>query len=192
MVPRARAHLGQPGVELVQAVDSNHVVDVSQLLEVLAQRVHRFGQVRRLLLYLLRRLDDLLIEDLIAVGKVSHAGAEDHGVLIHVDPNAALLGYKLRDRLAVLCLLEDFVRFDEFFVVFDLQEVDQADGGLELLAASDCLQETLELLLSFRQELLRHLVGFEGQRRNQDMRELSFQNAAQVVKVCVFAAYLPP
>ena len=77
-------------------------------------------------------------------------------------------------------------------MVFDLKEVDQADGGLKFLAASDCLQETLELLLSFRQELLRHLVGFEGQRRNQDMRELSFQNAAQVVKICVFAANFPP
>ena len=105
----------------------------------LAQRVHRFGQVRRLFLYLLRRLDDLLIEDLIAVRKVRHAGAEDHSVLIHVDPDATLLSYELWDRLAVLCLLEDFVRFDELFVVFDLKEVDQADRGLKFLTASDCL-----------------------------------------------------
>ena len=77
-------------------------------------------------------------------------------------------------------------------MVFDLKEVDQADRGLKFLTASDCLQETLELLLSFGQELLRHLIGFEGQRWNQDMRELSFQNAAQVVKICVFAANFPP
>ena len=71
--------------------------------------MHRLSKVRRLFLNLLSRLNDLLIEDLIAVRKVRHAGAEDHSVLIHVDPNAALLGYKLRDRLAVLCFLEDFV-----------------------------------------------------------------------------------
>ena len=43
-------------------------------------------------------------------------------------------------------------------MVFDLKEIDQADRGLKFLTASDCLQETLELLLSFSQELLRHLV----------------------------------
>ena len=29
-------HLGKPGVEFVKAVDSDHVINVSQLLEVLA------------------------------------------------------------------------------------------------------------------------------------------------------------
>ena len=109
MIARACAHLGQPGVELVQAINSDHVIDVSQLLKVLAKRVHRLGKVRGLFLYLLSRLNDLLIEDLVAVGKVRHAGAEDHSVLIHVDPDATLLSNKLWDRLAVLCLLEDFV-----------------------------------------------------------------------------------
>ena len=71
--------------------------------------MHRLSKVSRLFLNLLSRLNDLLIEDLIAVRKVRHAGAEDHSVLIHVDPDATLLSYKLWDRLAVLCLLKDFV-----------------------------------------------------------------------------------
>ena len=109
MVASASAHLGQPGKDLVKSVHPDHVVDVGKFLKVFAQCVHRLGEVSRLLFDLLRRLDDLLVEDLIAVGKVGHASAEDHRVLVHVDADAASFGHELGDRLAVLLLLEDFV-----------------------------------------------------------------------------------
>ena len=43
-------------------------------------------------------------------------------------------------------------------MILNLEEVVQADGRLELLAAPDRLQESLKLLLTLRQELLGHLV----------------------------------
>eukprot|EP00354_Favella_ehrenbergii_P000015 CAMPEP_0170461464 /NCGR_PEP_ID=MMETSP0123-20130129/7358_1 /TAXON_ID=182087 /ORGANISM="Favella ehrenbergii, Strain Fehren 1" /LENGTH=226 /DNA_ID=CAMNT_0010726487 /DNA_START=880 /DNA_END=1561 /DNA_ORIENTATION=- len=175
MVTRSCAHFGQPCVELVEAINTNHVIDVAQLFQVLAKSVHCLGQVCALLLDLLSRLDDLLIEDLVAVSEVSHASAENHRVLIHVDANVALLGYELHDRLAVLGLLEDFVCFEEIFVVLNLQEVIKTDARLEFLTASYRLQEARELLLPLSQELLSHLVRLEGQGRNQDVGERAFK-----------------
>ena len=135
VVAGASAHFGQPGVKLVQSVNSDHVIDVAKFLEVLAECVHRFRQLCTLFLDLLSGLDDLLVENLVAVSEVVHARAEDHRVLVHIHAHLALLGHQFHDGLAVLGLLEDFVGLLELFQVFDLQKVDQADGRLELLTA---------------------------------------------------------
>ena len=139
MIARTRAHLRQPCVQLVHAVDSDHVVHVGQLLEVFPQCVHCLGQLSALLTNLPRRLDDLLVEDLVAVGEVCHARAEDHGVLVHVHRDLAFLSDELDDGLPVLGLLEDLVRFLELLQIFNLQKVVQADGRFEFFTPRHCL-----------------------------------------------------
>ena len=99
-------HLREPCVQLVQPVHTNHVVDVAKLLEVLAQRVHRLGQVSTFLLYLARRFNDLLVENLVAVSEVSHASTEYHCILVHVHSNTPLFSDQFNNRLAILGLLE--------------------------------------------------------------------------------------
>ena len=90
--------------------------------------MHCFCEIGALLLYLQRRLYDLLMQHLVAVGEVIHPGAENHCVLVHVDAHVTLLGHQLDDRLSVLRLLEHLVRLEELLVVLNSQEVVQADG----------------------------------------------------------------
>ena len=90
----------------------------------LAQCVHCLGELRTFLFDLPCRLDDLLVKDLVAVCEVGHTGAENHGVLVHVDAHLTFFSHQFNDRLAVLGLLEDLVRLCKLFQVFDLEEVD--------------------------------------------------------------------
>ena len=143
----------------MQSVASDHVVDVAQFLQVFSERVHCLCELCALLFNLPSGLDDLLVEDLVTISEVVHASAEDHGVLIHVNSDLALLGHQFNDRLAVFGLFENLVCLLELFEVFDLQEVDQTDGRLELFTAGDGLEEALKLLLTLSEELLCHLVG---------------------------------
>ena len=111
----------------MKPINSDHVVDISEFLEVLAKCVHRFGELSTFFFNFSGCFDDLLIKDLIAVSEIIHARAEDHRILVHIYTNLALLSHQFNDRLAILCFLKDFVRLLEFFQVFDLQEVVEAD-----------------------------------------------------------------
>ena len=106
MVTGPCRHLREPCVQLVQPVYTNHVVDIAQLLEVLTQSVHRLSQVSTFLLYLPRRLNYLLVENLVAVSEISHASAKHHCILVHVHSNTPLFSDQFNNRLAILGLLE--------------------------------------------------------------------------------------
>ena len=114
VISSACAHFGKPSIELVKAIDPDHVVDVTEFFEVFTKSVHGFGQICRLIFDLSSGFYDLLVEDLIRVSKVSHACAEDHGVLVHVDRDIAFFGDELWHGLAILGLFKDFVGFLEF------------------------------------------------------------------------------
>ena len=58
----------------------DHVVDISQLFKMLAQRMQSLCQLRTLFFNLPGRLDDLLVQYLIAIREVGHASAEDHRI----------------------------------------------------------------------------------------------------------------
>lgn len=123
----------------MKPINSDHVVDIPEFFKMLTKGVHRFGELGTFFFNLSGRFDDLLVKDLIAVSEIIHACAEDHCILVHVYTNLTLLGYQFNDRLAILCFLEHFVCLLEFFQVFDLQEVVEADRRFELLTARDCL-----------------------------------------------------
>ena len=157
----------------------------------LAQRMKTSCQVCTLFLNLLSRIDDLLVQNLIAIGEIGHASAENHRVLIHTDSNIAFLRDQLCDRSSILCSLENFDCRHEFFLILNLEEVFKADRRFQLLASRHPSQESRKVLLAFRQKFLSHLIRLHWQGRNQNLRELSFQDAAQGVKIRIFALDLP-
>ena len=178
MIASTRAHFREPGIQLMQSIYSDHIVDIAKFLQVLSESMHRFCQIGTLLLDLSSSFNDLLVKYLIAICKVSHSGAENHRILIHVNADLTFLCDKLLDRLAILGAFKDFIGFLELFQVFDLQEIDQANGRLKLFRATNRLEEPRELFLSLGQEFLRHFIRFQGKRRDQDVRELSSEDLA--------------
>ena len=112
----------------MQPVHPDHVIDISEFFEVLAQGVHRLGELGTFLFNFSSRFDDLLVEDLIAVSEVVHARAKHHRILVHIDTDLALFSHQFNDRLAVLGFLEDFVSLLELLQILDLQEVIETDG----------------------------------------------------------------
>ena len=153
-------------------INSDHVINISKFLKMLAQSVHRFSQLGTLLSNFPGRFDDLLVQYLIAIGEVSHARAEDHRIWVHVNSDLALFSDELDDRLAIFGFLEDLVRFLEFFQIFNLEEVIETNRGFELFTTWNCLQEASELFLALSEEFLCHFIIFDGQRRYQHMRKL--------------------
>jgi len=75
----------------------------------LAQGVHSLGQVGTLFFYFSSRFNDLLVENLIAISKICHSRAENHGILIHIDANLTFLSHQFYDGLAVFSFFENFV-----------------------------------------------------------------------------------
>lgn len=128
MVACSCTHFSEPGVEFVQAVHTNHVVDIAKLLQMITKGMHRFGQIGAFILNLLSRINDLLMQDLVAISEVVHTRAEHHRVLVHVDIHATLRRHELNNGLAILRLLVNFVGFHKLLVVFDLQEIVEAHG----------------------------------------------------------------
>jgi hypothetical protein len=90
----------------------------------LAQCVHCLGELRAFFFNFPGRLDDLLVKDLVAVSEVSHTGAENHGVLVHVYAHLTFFSHQLNDGLAILGLFKNLVRLCKLFEVFNLEEVD--------------------------------------------------------------------
>ena len=144
----------------------------------LAEGMHSLSQIGAFLFDFSSSFNDLLVKNLVAVRKVSHPGAENHGILIHVYSYLAFFCNELDDRLAILGAFKDFVGFLELFQVLDFQEIVQANGRLELFRATNSLQESRELFLAFGQELLGHFIRFQRQRRDQDVWELRSENLA--------------
>ena len=90
MVASACHHLRNPGEEFVQSVVFNHAVEFTNVFQVLAHAVQRLGQVFRILLQFLGALDDLLMQDLVAVNEIAHPTAEYWATLSHLDANLTL------------------------------------------------------------------------------------------------------
>ena len=120
----------------------------------LTESVHRLSQIGAFLFDFSSSFNDLLVKNLVAVRKVSHPGAENHGILIHVHSDLTFFGDELDDRLAILGALKDFVGFLELFQVLDFQEIVQANGRFQFFRATESLQESSELLLALHQELI--------------------------------------
>ena len=157
----------------------------------LAQCMHRLCQVGTLFLDLLGRINDLLVQDLVAIGEISHACAKNHRVLVHIHSDGSFLCHELDNRLAILRFLEYLVRLGKLLVIVDLQEVIQTDGRFKFLASCDRRQESGEVFLPLRQKLLRHLVRLYREWWDQDLRELGLQDAPESVEVAVFALNTP-
>ena len=119
----------------MKPINSDHVVDITEFLEVLTKGVHCFGELGTFFFNLSGRFDDLLVKDLIAVSEIVHACAEDHRILVHINTDLALFSHQFYDRLAIFSFLKDFVCLLEFLKVFDLQEIIEADGRFKLLTA---------------------------------------------------------
>ena len=114
----------------MKPINSDHVVDIPEFFKMLTKGVHRFGELGTFFFDLSSCFDDLLVKDLIAVSEIIHACAKDHRILVHIDTYVALLSHQLDDRLAIFGFLKDFVCLLEFFQVFNLQKVIEADGRL--------------------------------------------------------------
>ena len=56
------------------------------------KRVHCLGEVSTFLFDFPGRLNDLLVEDLVAVSEVGHSSAEHHSILVHIDTHTPFLG----------------------------------------------------------------------------------------------------
>ena len=77
----------------------------------LAHAVERLGQVFRILLQFLGALDDLLMQDLVAVNEIAHPTAEYWATLSHLDANLTLSTNQIRNSPGIFY-------FSSYFNVF--------------------------------------------------------------------------
>lgn len=141
-------HLAEMLVHGVLILAPRHSVELAELLDELVHREHGRGQRLTLIIDILGALNNLVIQYLIRVNKVSHLTAKHGAVRHHLGGHAALHRPHILHTPHVLLFLGCLRRLGEFFCIVVLQPVAEVLVRLDLLAPAKSLQESRKVLLS--------------------------------------------
>lgn len=124
-----------------------HFVEFWDLIEGLAETIHSIRKFCTLVVDFLVNINDLLVENLVALSKRLHLATKDCAILLDLNINLSIKSKKLSKILLNLYFFVFIERFLPIFWVNDSEEVNHKTTCFQILASTDCLQESLKLLL---------------------------------------------